>query len=152
MLSPPMATTRIGIGSRPSSFIVHPDVSAVAVRTEVATTLSLGPIMDFASHTPATSDNFIALGCWAAPVNVTPASSIAVAANTRRIDVSLELGTGSGKPTRRWTTCNPCNSPVILPPPHAAARPRSDIRYGRGNERPTRQDPAIVGSPEARVA
>src|SRR2546422_3152540 len=69
-LSPPTATTRTGIGSRLASLIVHPLPSAVAVSTDVTTTLSFGPSTVLLSHVPATSASlmppfFAGAGFWA---------------------------------------------------------------------------------------
>src|SRR2546422_9217284 len=51
-----MATMRAAIGARLGSVIVQLLPSAATVITQVATTLSFGPIMVFPSQVPATSD------------------------------------------------------------------------------------------------
>src|SRR2546426_7522959 len=70
MLSPPVATIRVGIGARPGKVIVHLP-SAVAVIVYVTITLSFGPTMDLPSHVPATSESLMPARCaWTAGAGV----------------------------------------------------------------------------------
>src|SRR5712691_5496129 len=91
-LSPPTATTRTGIGSRLASLIAQPLPSAVAVTTDVTTTLSFGPITDLTSQVPATSESLIPACCmgvgagfWALTAVACPARATAERSRNGRI-------------------------------------------------------------------
>src|SRR5437667_3362379 len=72
MLSPPIVIIRSGYASRLGNFTVQPLPSAVAVRTQVANTLSVGPTIDLPSQVPATSDNLIPPLCACTGLQAAP--------------------------------------------------------------------------------
>src|SRR5207247_11312977 len=73
--------------------IVHPLPSAVAVSTDVTTTLSFGPSTVLLSHVPATSASlmppfFAGAGFWAMAAVAEPTASAAVTSRTGRMEGS----------------------------------------------------------------
>src|SRR2546428_3041430 len=111
-LPAPSVTTRTGIGSRLASLIVHPLPSAVAVSTDVTTTLSFGPSTVLLSHVPATSASlmppfFAGAGFWAMAAVAEPTASAAVTSRTGRMEESSRdegtdpAASGGHEPTLR---------------------------------------------------
>jgi hypothetical protein len=65
-LSPATSMTRVAIAGRPGIMVIQPEVSAVAVISEVTSTLSLFSAMVRTVHLPATSARLIGAGAGAA--------------------------------------------------------------------------------------